>query len=244
MGVISRMNIGQVFELHLANSLNDLKIKAKELLKNGEPNENVKNYILEYIKIIDNTIGSWYYDQFKEQLPKKIDENFIDALTVLTPPFESCTVPMIKKAMEYTNTSALYKVYDPRSGKYIHKELAVGFMYLFRMVHIAASKISFRGIASYSRKTLQPLGGRKNMGGQRIGEMETACLISHDALKNLDEVMTTKSDSLNLKNQHIKNQIEASKDNIITDNDRQPESVRLFKSYLTVAGLDITKNNG
>lgn len=240
---ISRMNTGQLPELHLSFALSNMKKRAIHILNNGGTNEEIKNYILDFIKIADNTNNSWYFEQFKKQIPKKIDEEFIESISIIQPPFESTPMEKIDQAMNFTDTPYTYKLFEPTLNEYIIEEISVGFMYFFRMVHIAESKISFRGIASYSRKTLQPLGGRKNMGGQRMGEMETACLIGHDAMKNLDEFITTKSDSINLKNSYIKHEIESSKD-MILDSDREPESVRLFKNCLKLLGLDITQDNG
>jgi DNA-directed RNA polymerase subunit beta len=106
------------------------------------------------------------------------------------------------------------------------------------MVHIAEEKLAARGIGAYARRTLQPLGGRKNKGGQRCGEMETACLIGHDAPVNLFEFFTTKSDCIDLKNNYIRNVIES---DFVEDEkqlDSVPESVKLLNAYLTVIGVE------
>jgi DNA-directed RNA polymerase subunit beta len=140
--------------------------------------------------------------------------------------------------MEYTGAQFKYNVYDPPSQKQITNPIAVGYMYFFRMTHIADDKLAARGIGSYAKRTLQPLGGRKNKGGQRCGEMETACFIGHDAMKNLHEMFTLKSDCFDTKNSYIKNLIDP-KNIIDTDiADPIPESVRLLNSYLTVLGVD------
>ena len=106
------------------------------------------------------------------------------------------------------------------------------------MVHIAEEKLAARGIGTYAKRTLQPLGGRKNKGGQRCGEMETACIIGHDAPCNLHEFLTTKSDCIDLKNQYLRNFIDPN----LTDGDKEldtiPESVKLLNSYLTVIGVN------
>jgi DNA-directed RNA polymerase beta subunit len=108
------------------------------------------------------------------------------------------------------------------------------------MVHIAEEKIAARGIGAYAKRTLQPLGGRKNKGGQRCGEMETACIIGHDAPKNLFEFLTTKSDCIDMKNDYIRKCINPGLEGIdeSKDLDPVPESVKLLNSYLTVMGVD------
>jgi DNA-directed RNA polymerase beta subunit len=200
----------------------------------------MKKYLLGYIKIMDNTNENWYYKQFESQLEKiNIDKSFISMLTLIEPPFESSSVDMVLNAMKYTNTASEYKVYDPISKEFLLNPICVGFMYFFRMVHIAEHKLASRGIAMYNRKTLQPPGGRKNHGGQRLGEMETNCLIGHGALKNLSECMTTKSDCIDLKNQYIKSVIESNylKDDTLLST--TPEAVNLLRDYLFVTGLDM-----
>jgi DNA-directed RNA polymerase subunit beta len=106
------------------------------------------------------------------------------------------------------------------------------------MVHIAEERLSARGIGAYTRRTLQPLGGRRNKGGQRMGEMETACIIAHDAPENLFEFLTTKSDCIDLKNRYIQNFIEPNLVDKLQTIDIKPESVKLLNSYLTVIGVD------
>lgn len=234
LGIISRMNIGQLYELHLSMSLQDLKKQLIDLLPSQSK---VKKYLLDYISIIDNTENGWYSEQFKNQLPKNIDENFINKLTIIQPPFESVSPEKLKQAMKYTNTPFTYKIYDPISKETLLNKVAVGYMNKFRMVHIAEDRLAARGIGAYARRTLQPLGGRRNKGGQRMGEMESACLIGHDASINLHEFLTTKSDCIDLKNRYIKECIGTSIDEEKID-DQKPESVKLLNSYLTVLGVD------
>ena len=235
LGIISRMNFGQLYEMHLAFALQALKSNMLNML---DKQDEVKKYLLEFIKIIDKTDGGWYYDQLEKSLPKVITKDFIKEFTVIQAPFESCMLKDVQKAMDYTGATFTTKLFDPLSQIKLENEIAVGFIYFFRMVHIAEEKLAARGIGAYARRTLQPLGGRKNKGGQRCGEMETACLIGHDAPCNLFEFLTTKSDCIDLKNSYIRNFIES---NLIEDSkdlDTVPESVKLLNSYLTVIGVN------
>jgi DNA-directed RNA polymerase beta subunit len=240
LGIISRMNIGQLYEMHLSMVIDDLKQSMLQMLKDNVLQKDIKEYLLNFIKIIDCTNDNWYSKQFSEQLPKTITEEFIQNFTVIQPPFQSCRLEQVEEAMKYTGTEFKYKIYDPLSKVHLHNRIATGFIYFFRMVHIAEEKLAARGIGAYARRTLQPLGGRKNKGGQRCGEMETACLIGHDAPCNLHEFLTTKSDCIDLKNNYIRNLIESN----LTDNSKEldmvPESVKLLSSYLTVIGVDQT----
>ena len=240
LGIISRMNIGQLYEMHLSLAVDSLKELILNMLKSNLKQKLIKEFLLNFIKIIDCTNDKWYSEQFSEQLPKTVTEEFIQNFTIIQPPFQSCRLEQVEEAMKYTGTEFKYKIYDPLSKVHLHNRIATGFIYFFRMVHIAEEKLAARGIGAYARRTLQPLGGRKNKGGQRCGEMETACLIGHDAPCNLHEFLTTKSDCIDLKNNYIRNLIESN----LTDNSKEldmvPESVKLLNSYLTVIGVDQT----
>ncbi len=238
LGIVSRMNIGQLFELHLAMSLEDLRNTANEMLINKNTQDEIKKYLIDYIKIIDNTKTGWYSKQFIGLLPDTITKDYLDNLYLIQPPFESVTAAILERAMVYTNTLYEQRVYDPISGKHTVEPVAVGNMYFFRMVHIAESRLAARGIGSYARRTLQPLAGRKNRGGQRCGEMETACLIAHDAPKNMFEFLTTKSDCIDLKNRFIRETIETDLVKEVQDDSIKPESVNLLESYLITIGID------
>jgi DNA-directed RNA polymerase subunit beta len=235
LGIPSRMNIGQVFEIHMTMALENLKKNALALEKDKR-----KEYLLNFIKIIDNTEGKWYSSQFEEQIKDvEVDEKFIGELVLIQPPFESVTKQMVAKAMEYTNTPYKFDVFLPEFNSMSIKPVTAGYLYFFRMVHIAESRLAARGIGAYARRTVQPLGGRKNKGGQRCGEMETCCIIAHDAPFNLREMLTTKSDCIDLKNLLIKKAIET--ETILREQkpiDEVPESVKLLDSYLRVIGVE------
>lgn len=238
LGIISRMNIGQLFEAHLSMSVQDLRFRLIAMLKAGKRQEELKTYLKKYIKIIDSTKGNWYYKQFIAQLPEEITEEFIRTFSIIQPPFESLSVDKLIEAMNYTETKFEQVVYDPISKTNLINPITIGYLYFFRMVHIAEERLSARGIGAYARRTLQPLGGRRNKGGQRMGEMETACIIAHDAPANLFEFLTTKSDCIDLKNKYIQNFIEPNLIDKLQTVDIKPESVKLLNAYLTVIGVD------
>lgn len=240
LGIISRMNLGQLFELQLTASLCSLKEKMIQMIKDKNQDQ-LKEYLLSYIKIIDNTKDNWYYNQFKKQLPDKIDEQFVKNLTLIQPPFESAITEKIKEALDYTNIQPDQKIFDPVSQQEIINRIAIGKIYFFRMVHIAEEKLAGRGLGAYSRKTLQPLGGRRQGKAQRCGEMETSCLIAHDTPINLFEFFTTKSDCIDLKNKYIKEFVNTDLIELPQEYDETPESVKLLNAYFTVLGIENDK---
>jgi len=238
LGIISRMNIGQLYELHLSMSLYDLKNQLLQMIKDKCDTKQIKEYLFDYIKIIDNTEDNWYHKQFVNTCPDILSEDFINNLSLIQPPFESVKFEQLDKAMKYTNTKYKQKIYDPKSESYIKNEIATGFIYFFRLVHIAENRLAARGIGSYTRRTLQPPGGRKNSGGQRLGEMETSAVISQGGLENLAEFLTTKSDSTDLRNKYLKESVET---NLVKTEDTEvdiiPEAVHLLNAYLKTMGV-------
>jgi len=120
--------------------------------------------------------------------------------------------------------------------------VAVGYVYFLRMVHIAEEKLSARGIGAYAKRTLQPLGGRKNKGGQRCGEMETACIIGHDAPINLFEFLTTKSDCIERKNAYIRGFIDEKSEEMITQikNDLNINDLNYISNFINYDWVEDT----
>lgn len=241
LGIVSRMNIGQLFELHLAMSLMDLKKKIVELYNEKKSIKEIYSYILEYIKIIDKTEDHNYTKQMEQFFENVCIKDFMKNLHnffVIQPPFESIKIEDLQKAMKYTNTEFEYNIFDPVSNKKIENQIAVGYQYFLKLNHIAKDKISYRGIGPYSAKTSQPLGGKSRKGGQRIGEMEMWAIIAHGAEKNLNEFISVKSDSIKMRNKYISDKIGNSELLLDSDDDAVSQSLRLLQTNLKALGLD------
>ena len=241
LGIISRINFGQVYESHLTMALDSIKRNSKIMLSEGKSKEDLIEYIMGFIKTIDRTDNLWYSTNMEAFLNLEstiIDEKFIDEFYLIQAPFESVTMQMMEQAMSYADTPFTQKVYDPVSEMEIENPINVGFIYFYKMVHIAEARLAARGIGSYSKKTMQPLGGRRNKGGQRCGEMETSCFIGHNAITNLDECMTTKSDCVERKTEYLKQVIESKEIDLSGIENSKAETVRLLEAMLKTVGLD------
>lgn len=246
LGIISRMNVGQVYEAHLSMSFNDLKNEIIRMYEDGE-REKIYHYVLDYIKIIDKTEDNNYLDQMTELFKHISVDQFVEDLDkfyLIQPPFESVRWEQLNKALEYTNTSYEYKCFDPISQQHIENEIACGFMYWFKLNHIAKDKIASRGVGPYSAKTAQPLGGKSRKGGQRLGEMEIWAVIAHGDEKNLNEFISIKSDSIKLRNKYISDEMCNSDLLLDSDDDEVPQSLRLLQTNLKSIGLDYKLNEG
>lgn len=251
LGIPSRMNLGQLFELHLSKSFMDLKNNLKNMLKESNNFQQIKNklvkYIIDYYDIIDVTKDKYIVSQIKEYLKdineKNIDKK-IDNLYLIQPPFESIKLDDLKKAMLYTNTEFKEKCYDNVTQQEIQNKIADGYMYFFKLNHIAREKLAKRGVGPYTTKTSQPLDGKNRKGGQRLGEMEVWALTSHEASVNLNEMLKTKSDSIQLRNKYISEMIFNDTTNIDDEDDPVSQSIRLLQNYLKLVGLDYNIEEG
>jgi len=241
LGIISRMNVGQVYEAHLSMSLMDLKKNIREMYSENRTSQHIYGYVLDYIRIIDRTENGNYHAQMMkifETLPIKSFVDSLDNFFVIQPPFESITWVHLNDAMKYTNTPFEMELFDPISQKKIQNTIACGYMYFMKLNHIAQDKMSYRGVGPYSAKTSQPLGGKSRKGGQRLGEMEIWAVIGHGAEKNLNEFISVKSDSIKLRNQHISQMMGNSDLLLDSDDDVVPQSLRLLQTNLKSIGLD------
>lgn len=115
-----------------------------------------------------------------------------------TPIFNSATEEDIQEQTKEAGLSPDYKtwLYDGRTGEKFDKRVAVGVMYMIRLVHMVDDKIHARATGPYSLVTQQPLGGKAQFGGQRFGEMEVWALYAYGAAHILQEVLTIKSDDV------------------------------------------------
>jgi len=255
LGLISRMNLGQLYESIIGEGIYQLKNKLLAMLDNLDF-EGICKTIMEVVNILDNTKDKWYSKETKYQLDKMLqfedfDEKFeefkdtIENFYVIQPPFEASTNEQISKFKEYLSISETSNVFDPLYNTDIvditneDNGVTRGYMYWSRLRHQPKTKFSARSVGEYSSKLLQPLGGKKHEGGQRFGEMETWGLMSYGAMVNLDEVLTLKSDALNKKYNFLTSVIQIdTKDKLIED--ETPESLRMLKLYFNQIGLDLS----
>jgi len=239
VGVISRMNTGQLFELSLSKSLIDLKNKMKQMVDDKIDQHIIKKYLIDYLYLTDKTSEKWIVGYVKNNLPDEIDHVFIDDLYLIQPMFSSINNQDLHKIMKYTETNFEEKIFDPVSGEYVINEIATGYMYLMKLIHIAEKKLAYRSIGITSQKTMQPVAGKINNGGQRCGEMESICLVSNDMPINQYEFYTTKSDCVDGKNNFLKKALGTDYLDLEENPDMEPETLKLFKANMMVIGLDI-----
>ena len=225
LGVPSRMNIGQILELHLGLSARE--ISKKELLKLviNEPDHKqlMKLFALRefnakklYKKLSDyiSNEGIKTYEEALEKI-KAIDIEIVlrelglsyddIGYKVSTPVFAGCTLDDLQKTMieagiDPIKTQGKFKLIDGRTGEPFDGPISIGLMYMLKLDHMVDDKIHARSVGPYSKITQQPLGGKSQNGGQRFGEMEVWALEAYGAAHNLKEILTIKSDDVKGRN--------------------------------------------
>ena len=195
LGVPSRMNIGQVLEVHLGIAARKLGFKIMTPVFDGAKEENIAE--LQRLAGLDrdvvpgeNVDGKNVYEAMEEDGQK--------ILRRLTP--EERNDPEYLAAL---SAKGKYKVidgktvlYDGRTGMPFDTPVTVGVMYFLKLHHLVDDKIHARSTGPYSLVTQQPLGGKAQFGGQRFGEMEVWALEAYGAAYTLQEILTVKSDDI------------------------------------------------
>ena len=199
LGIPSRMNMGQVLEVHLGLALFSINRKIKETIE-----KKVENWQ----QIVKNLLSGVYHkdaemlerissmnDEDLCLFSKKLDEK---AISAAIPVFSGVKDKEISDLLTLAGQEETGQItlFDGKTGEKIHRKVTVGIMYLLKLHHLVDNKIHARSIGPYSLVTQQPLGGRSHFGGQRFGEMECWALQAYGAAYTLQEMLTVKSDDV------------------------------------------------
>ena len=239
LGVPSRMNVGQVLEIHLGyaakglgeqinrmveqNKLDQLREKFQKIY--SLPFEEDQNIRQEIIRM-DNRELVDFASQFKK------------GVHMATPVFDGAKEIEIKDLLEEAGLerSAQTTLYDGRTGEPFKEKITVGLMYMLKLHHLVDDKIHARSIGPYSLVTQQPLGGKAQFGGQRLGEMEVWAMEAYGAAHALQEFLTVKSDDMAGRTRMYEKIVKG-------QNSLEPgipESFKVLTNELMSLGLDIT----
>ena len=195
LGVPSRMNIGQILETHLGWAARGL---GKAIGKVVEDNCGV-DAVRERIKLTyDNDNFSKFVDGLKDDEVLSVAGRLKNGITVASSVFDGATEDDVKSSLDLASMEKSGKsiVFDGRSGERFDNEVTVGVMYMMKLHHLVDDKIHGRSTGPYSLVTQQPLGGKAQFGGQRLGEMEVWAMEAYGAAHTLQEFLTVKSDDV------------------------------------------------
>jgi DNA-directed RNA polymerase subunit beta len=195
LGVPSRMNIGQIMETHLGWAAKELGLQLADLVASGAASADLRARVK---TIFDSPATSALIDSLPE-------EEFLDSVRALrdgivtkTPVFDGASEEEIWEWLAKANLPDDGKtfLYDGRTGEPFQNKVTTGVMYMLKLHHLVDEKLHARSTGPYSLVTQQPLGGKAQFGGQRLGEMEVWALEAYGAAYLLQEFLTVKSDDV------------------------------------------------
>jgi DNA-directed RNA polymerase subunit beta len=236
LGVPSRMNIGQVLEVHLGIAARELGYKVMTPAFDGAKESDITEMLTEaklfrpvlrgealtgkkfYEEIVDEETGEKRYELLGE-----------DKLG------NKAWIAQMIEAKKLKTVDGKRILYDGRTGEPFDNPVTVGIMYYLKLHHLVDDKIHARSVGPYSLVTQQPLGGKAQFGGQRFGEMEVWALEAYGAAYTLQEILTVKSDDVTGRVKTYEAIVKGQ--NIPTPG--VPESFRVLVKELQSLGLDI-----
>ncbi len=252
LGVPSRMNVGQILETHLGWAAYQVGFRVKEILEQvidprtgADRLGTTEDQKKEVAKQLRTFIGGAYQ---KESIVKMItgltdDDTFrlarkqMNGLHVACPVFDSANETEITNLLKYTGlpADAQAQLFDGRTGDPFSEKVTIGVMYMLKLDHLVDDKIHARSIGPYSLVTQQPLGGKAQFGGQRLGEMEVWALEAYGAAYTLQEFLTVKSDDVQGRTRMYEAIVKG--EHILEPG--LPESFNVMMKELMALGLDV-----
>lgn len=198
LGVPSRMNIGQLLELTLGWAGRGIGEKVARALDQYEPKK-LRQTIKE---TYSNAVVDQYLEKASDEEVKKMAQHLRKGVHFATPVFDGATEKDIEAMLKHADLPLRGQttLYDGVTGEPFAEEVTVGIMYMLKLHHLVDEKVHARSIGPYSLVTQQPLGGKAQFGGQRLGEMEVWALEAYGAAYGLQEFLTVKSDDVTGRN--------------------------------------------
>ena len=226
LGVPSRMNLGQILETHLGLAAYYKGVSFVTPVFDSATEEEIKSHLED---VADNIVNEKKKDGSVTDKREAIVIKRAAKLGIIP---EGLEPEAAQKSLMRSGKTLLF---DGRSGEAINAPIVVGIMYVMKLYHMVEDKMHARSTGPYSLITQQPLGGKAQFGGQRLGEMECWALQAHGAAYILQEMLTLKSDDIDGRND--------SYEAIVKGNDvlepTMPESFKVLVKELHSLGLDV-----
>jgi DNA-directed RNA polymerase subunit beta len=235
LGVPSRMNLGQVLETHLGWAARTVGAQlAEQASDNGQTN----------VAAVSANLAELYGDEAKELITNLKDDDVLrlarlakGGIHTASPVFDGASEEEIFALLKRANLpiSGQARLIDGRTGEMFAHEVTVGIVYLLKLHHLVDDKIHARSTGPYSLVTQQPLGGKAQFGGQRLGEMEVWALEAYGAAYSLQEMLTVKSDDVAGRTRMYEAIVKG--ENVLEPG--LPESFNVMVKELQSLGLDV-----
>jgi DNA-directed RNA polymerase subunit beta len=238
LGVPSRMNVGQILEIHLGLAAKGLGDQINALLEAHK----LKALRDKLKRIFAEEATRKAITAMTEQELHDFASNYRRGLHMATPVFDGAKEEEIKALLTEADLPATGQMtlYDGRTGEPFDEKITVGAMYMLKLHHLVDDKIHARSIGPYSLVTQQPLGGKAQFGGQRLGEMEVWAMEAYGASFALQEFLTVKSDDMAGRTRMYEKIVKGQN----TLEPGLPESFRVMTKELQALGLDIQLMEG
>ncbi len=196
LGVPSRMNVGQILETHLGWGARALGLQIEQMIERAYGAEKIREKLIE-VYDGDGDFVSFIRGLGDEEV-KSMAMKLRRGVFFGTPVFDGASEEQIKGTLVNAGlpTSGQAILFDGRTGEPFEQDVTVGIMYMLKLHHLVDDKIHARSIGPYSLVTQQPLGGKAQFGGQRLGEMEVWAMEAYGAAYALQEFLTVKSDDV------------------------------------------------
>jgi DNA-directed RNA polymerase subunit beta len=234
LGVPSRMNIGQIMETHLGWAARELGHQLSAMVENGTAVKALRDEVKEIFgsKDVIELVDGMEDDDFVESV-RKLRKGIITKTPVFDGAHEEEIWSWLGRAGLSDDGKAT--LFDGRTGEPFHNRVTVGVMYMLKLHHLVDEKIHARSTGPYSLVTQQPLGGKAQFGGQRLGEMEVWALEAYGAAHLLQEFLTVKSDDVSGRVKMYEKIVKG--DNFLEAG--LPESFNVLVKELMSLGLDV-----
>jgi DNA-directed RNA polymerase subunit beta len=195
LGVPSRMNIGQILEVHLGLAAKGLGHKIDKMLRDQRNMQEIKQFVDQIYK---HSGKSEDVSELSEVEFNELAQNLRKGVPFASPVFDGAKEVEIKEMLKLADLpeSGQVTLFDGRTGMQFDRPVTIGYMYMLRLHHLVDEKVHARSTGPYSLVTQQPLGGKAQFGGQRFGEMEVWALEAYGAAYILQEMLTVKSDDV------------------------------------------------
>ena len=196
LGVPSRMNVGQILEVHLGLAAKGLGHKIGAMLR-AEANAKEVRAFLD--QVYNSNGKSENLAELNDDEVMEMAGNLTSGVPFATPVFDGAKEEEIKAMLALAGmpSSGQMTLFDGRTGEAFERQVTVGYMHFLKLHHLVDDKMHARSTGPYSLVTQQPLGGKAQFGGQRFGEMEVWALEAYGASYVLQEMLTVKSDDVN-----------------------------------------------
>jgi DNA-directed RNA polymerase subunit beta len=234
LGVPSRMNVGQILEIHLGRAASGLGDQLNELIRKAK----IDALREKFQSVFDSGHpGAAFADMTEDEL-LQFAGNYKEGIHMTTPVFDGAREAEIKKLLSEAGLSQTGQatLFDGRTGEPFDGMITVGTMYMLKLHHLVDDKLHARSIGPYSLVTQQPLGGKAQFGGQRLGEMEVWAMEAYGSAHALQEFLTVKSDDMAGRTRMYEKIVKGQ--NVFEPG--LPESFRVLTKELQSLGLDIT----